>query len=167
MRFNMKPANIDDKLLEQIALMILNEKAVSQDQQQAAGAALAAKRGDIPASSLKGASKEMYKMSQKELEKFAGTKHKGLPVKKESLDLSHDEDELGMIRSEIYTIAKNAAELFRMLSTLQSPVDFPHWWQSKIIKAKYSISAAKDYLEFEMENQNIDTYTQIPEQKKK
>lgn len=63
----------------------LVEKSVSQDQQQAAGAALAAKRGDIPASSLKGASKEMYKMSEKELEKFAKTKHKGLPVKKESV----------------------------------------------------------------------------------
>lgn len=63
----------------------LVEKSVSQDQQQAAGAALAAKRGDIPVSSLKGASKEMYKMSEKELEKFAKTKHKGLPVKKESV----------------------------------------------------------------------------------
>jgi len=60
----------------------LEEKAVSKDQQRAAGAALAAKRGDAPKSKLKGASKEMMKMSTKELEKFAGTKHKGLPEKK-------------------------------------------------------------------------------------
>ena len=60
----------------------LQEKAVSKDQQRAAGAALAAKRGDAPKSKLKGASKEMMKMSTKELEKFAGTKHKGLPEKK-------------------------------------------------------------------------------------
>jgi len=64
----------------------LNEKAVSKSQQQAAGAALAAKRGDAPKSKLKGASKEMAKMPTKELEKFAKTKHKGLPEKKEKTD---------------------------------------------------------------------------------
>jgi hypothetical protein len=56
------------------------EKAVSRAQQQAAGAALAAKRGEGKAV---GASKEMAKMSTKELEKYAGTKHKGLPDKKD------------------------------------------------------------------------------------
>jgi hypothetical protein len=61
----------------------LTEKAKSKSQQQAAGAALAAKRGDAPKSTLKGASKEMAKMPAKELEKFAKTKHKGLPDKKE------------------------------------------------------------------------------------
>jgi hypothetical protein len=57
------------------------EKAVSQAQQQAAGIALAAKRsGKKPAG--KGAAAEMAKMPEKELEKFAKTKHKGLPEKK-------------------------------------------------------------------------------------
>jgi hypothetical protein len=55
------------------------EKAESKAQQKAAGAALAAKRGEGKAV---GASKEMMKMSTKELEKIAGTKHKGLPDKK-------------------------------------------------------------------------------------
>jgi hypothetical protein len=63
----------------------LNERAVSKKQQQAAGAALAAKRGEGKA---KGASKEMMKMSTKELKKFAGTKHKGLPEKKKKVDES-------------------------------------------------------------------------------
>ena len=63
----------------------IEEKAVSKSQQQAAGAALAAKRGDAPKSKLQGASKEMMKMSTKELEKYAGTKHKGLPKTKESI----------------------------------------------------------------------------------
>jgi hypothetical protein len=57
----------------------LMEKAVSKAQQKAAGAALAAKRGEGTA---KGASKEMAKMDTKELKKVAGTKHKGLPEKK-------------------------------------------------------------------------------------
>jgi len=60
----------------------LDEKSVSKAQQKAAGAALAAKRGDIPKSELTGASKEMLDMSEKDLEDFAGTKHKGLPEKK-------------------------------------------------------------------------------------
>ncbi|MBC2887107.1 DUF3008 family protein [Ochrobactrum sp. CM-21-5] len=57
--------------------------AKSKAQQQAAGAALAAKRGDKSKSELRGASKEMAKsMSEKELEKMASTKHKGKPEHK-------------------------------------------------------------------------------------
>ena len=51
----------------------------------AAGAALAAKRGEIKKSSLKGASKQMVKsMSTKQLKEFAGTKRKNLPRKTQS-----------------------------------------------------------------------------------
>jgi len=59
----------------------IEEKAVSKDQQRAAGIALKHKReGTKPQKG--SASEEMMKMSTKELEKFAGTKHKGLPEKK-------------------------------------------------------------------------------------
>lgn len=62
----------------------LNEKAMSQAQQKAAGAALSAKRGEIKPSELVGASKDMYdSMTTKDLEDFASTKHKGLPKKVE------------------------------------------------------------------------------------
>ena len=54
--------------------------AKSQAQQKAAGAALAAKRGDIKKSDLKGASKSMEKsMSEKQLDELASTKRKGKP----------------------------------------------------------------------------------------
>jgi hypothetical protein len=57
--------------------------ATSKAQQKAAGAALAAKRGEQPKSKLKGASKQMEKsMSEKQLDDFASTKRKGLPNKK-------------------------------------------------------------------------------------
>ena len=57
--------------------------AKSQAQQKAAGAALAAKRGDMKKSELKGASKSMEKsMSEKELEDMASTKRKGKPEHK-------------------------------------------------------------------------------------
>jgi hypothetical protein len=57
--------------------------ATSKAQQKAAGAALAAKRGDAKKYDLKGASRDMYdSMSEKQLEDFAETKRKGLPEKK-------------------------------------------------------------------------------------
>jgi Protein of unknwon function (DUF3008) len=54
--------------------------AKSKAQQKAAGAALAAKRGDQKVSKLKGPAKSMYQsMSEKELDKMASTKRKGKP----------------------------------------------------------------------------------------
>ena len=54
--------------------------AKSKKQQMAAGAALAAKRGDAPKSTLRGASKQMAdSMSKKQLEDLASTKRKKLP----------------------------------------------------------------------------------------
>lgn len=54
--------------------------AKSKAQQKAAGAALAAKRGDEKVGDLKGASKSMYKsMSETQLDDLASTKRKGKP----------------------------------------------------------------------------------------
>jgi Protein of unknwon function (DUF3008) len=54
--------------------------AKSKAQQKAAGAALAAKRGDQKVSKLKGPAKSMYQsMSERELDKMASTKRKGKP----------------------------------------------------------------------------------------
>jgi hypothetical protein len=50
--------------------------ARSAAQQKAAGAALSAKRGDTPKNKLKGASKSMMSMSEKQLEELAHTKRK-------------------------------------------------------------------------------------------
>jgi hypothetical protein len=54
--------------------------AKSKAQQKAAGAALSAKRGERPRSSLKGASREMVKsMSERQLEEFAAGTQEGKP----------------------------------------------------------------------------------------
>lgn len=54
--------------------------ATSKAQQKAAGAALAAKRGETDKAELRGASREMYEsMTEKELEDLAATPRKGLP----------------------------------------------------------------------------------------
>ena len=56
--------------------------AKSKKQQMAAGAALAAKRGEKPKSSLKGASRQMAEsMSETELKKMASAKRKKLPTR--------------------------------------------------------------------------------------
>lgn len=55
-------------------------KARSEAQQKAAGAALAAKRGEQDPDDLQGASREMYDdMSEAELEEMASTAHDDLP----------------------------------------------------------------------------------------
>ena len=54
--------------------------AKSKAQQKAAGAALAAKRGEAKKSDLQGASKGMYEsMTEKELHELAATRRKGKP----------------------------------------------------------------------------------------
>jgi broad specificity phosphatase PhoE len=54
--------------------------AKSRAQQKAAGAALAAKRGEVKKSELKRASRTMVEtMSESELEALASTRHKGKP----------------------------------------------------------------------------------------
>lgn len=74
--------------------------ATSKAQQQAAGAALAAKKKGTT-SGLKGASKAMAKMSKTELEKIASTKHKGLPKHvKESITMEEPMEETHMMGQE-------------------------------------------------------------------
>lgn len=54
--------------------------AKSKAQQKAAGAALAAKRGETSKGELKGASRSMEEsMTEKQLEELASTKRKGKP----------------------------------------------------------------------------------------
>jgi hypothetical protein len=86
-------------------------------------------------------------------------KKKGGTVEEGDLDLGHVDDEPGMLKANVYDIGKYALELYKMLSKfdkMEGEVDFPHWWQSKIIKAKDYISSAKHYLEFEVNEPQID-----------
>jgi len=73
---------------QNMKLKSLVEKALSQQQQKFFGTALSVKRGDTAKSDVnKAIVKVADDMSEKELEKFAGTKHKDLPKKVEE-DLS-------------------------------------------------------------------------------
>jgi acylphosphatase len=74
-------------------LKVIQEKAVSQNQQQLAGMALAHLRGEMPDASEE--VKKMAKMGEKKLRDFAKTKHEGLPekVQKEETQCKSDNKE--------------------------------------------------------------------------
>ena len=75
------------------------------------------------------------------------------------MDLGHQDDEPHMVKSELYQIGKAAMELYSMLEEydeIGQEVDFPAWWQSKITIAKENLVGAKNYLEFEVNEPNID-----------
>jgi len=65
-------------------LTMLNEKAVSEQQQKLFGLALSVKRGQTPRSEVSDeVLKIVDKMSEEEIRKYAKTSHEGLPEKKE------------------------------------------------------------------------------------
>ena len=73
----------------------LEEKSVSQQQQKIMGLALSVKRGDTPRSEVSKDVLDMVDgMTEKELEDFASTKHKGLPMKKEEFINEEDYDRM-------------------------------------------------------------------------
>jgi hypothetical protein len=72
----------------------------------------------------------------------------------EDTDLGHQDDEPGMLRADLSVIERYAEELGEMLAEFDGngeEVDFPHWWQAKIIKAKDYLVSAKHYLRAELE----------------
>jgi hypothetical protein len=92
-------------------------------------------------------------------DKYLGKRREAISKNmKEDLDLGHQDDEPGMLKGNVYQIAKNAVELYKALQAFEGhgEVDFPHWWQSKIIRAADDIQCAKEYLEFETKEPAID-----------
>ena len=81
----------------------------------------------------------------------------------EDMDLGHTDDEPNMIKADLYQIGKYAMELYKMVDQFDNgqEVDFPHWWQSKIITAKNMISSAKHYLEFELKEPELNAMVDV------
>ena len=84
----------------------------------------------------------------------------------EDLDLGHEDDEPHMLKADLYRIGKYAMELYKMVDQFEGEqeVDFPHWWQAKIINAKSCLVAAKHYLDFELKEPQIDAMTDVMSQ---
>ena len=66
------------------------------------------------------------------------------------LAVGHVDNERDMVRRNLYQMGTYCVELYKMLGELPDS-DFPHWWQSKIIKASTYLSDAKHYLENSLE----------------
>lgn len=80
--------------------------AFSQQQQKLMGLALAYKRGDVPDSKVSATIKKLASsMTEKELEKFASTKHKGLPKK-----VSEDDKSTKITKEELNQLVSDAVE---------------------------------------------------------
>ena len=77
----------------------------------------------------------------------------------EDLDIGHQDNEPRMLKKDLYRIAKYAAELYKMLDKFDvegQEVDFPQWWQAKIITSKEAMVKAKHYLDGELAVPQID-----------
>jgi hypothetical protein len=87
-------------------------------------------------------------------------KGRGVDLKNEDLDIGHQDNEPAMLKSDVYRIAKMAAMLYKQLDNydqMPGEVDFPHWWQAKIIKAYDYLQAAYGYLDGEEKTAAIDS----------
>jgi hypothetical protein len=81
----------------------------------------------------------------------------------EDLDLGHQDNEPHMLKADLYRIGKYSMELYKMVDKFDNgqEVDFPHWWQSKIIKAKDMLISAKHYLDFEIKEPQLDAMVDV------
>jgi gas vesicle protein len=72
----------------------------------------------------------------------------------EDVDLGHQDDEPGMLRADLSVIERYAEELGEMMAEfdeMNAEIDLPHWWQSKIVKARDYMVSAKHYLRAELD----------------
>ena len=81
----------------------------------------------------------------------------------EDLDIGHQDNEPHMLKADLYRIGKYAMELYKMVDQFEGEqeVDFPHWWQAKIIQAKSMLVSAKHYLDFETKEPQIDAIVDV------
>ena len=101
----------------------LQEKAVSQNQQQLAAMAIEYLDGNMPDAS--DAIKQMAKMGRKELKKFASTKHEGLPEKvKEEMDCGSDDKKKknGVDNRSLPTKINIAKNIVRAATGIKNPM---------------------------------------------
>jgi hypothetical protein len=75
------------------------------------------------------------------------------------LDVGHQDDEPNMLKSSAMETAEYAAKLYKKLDKYDQhdgEVDFPNWWQKKLILAREYMSAAYHYLDSEEKQPALD-----------
>jgi len=82
----------------------------------------------------------------------------------EDVDLGHEDNEPHMLKADLYRIGKYSMDLYKILDGFddgETEFDFPHWWQSKIVKARLMLTSAKHYLDFELNEPEIDAMVNV------
>ena len=80
------------------------------------------------------------------------------PVR-ETHSVGHIDDEPGMLKQFAFDTAEYAVKLYKLLhhyEQMEDQVDFPNWWQHKVMMAREYMSKATHYLEFETMKPQID-----------
>ena len=80
-------------------------------------------------------------------------------AQKEDKDIGHQDDEPDMLQSTAFETAQYAAKLVKKLQKydqFDGEVDFPNWWQAKLILAKDYMQKAYHYLDSEEKQPAID-----------
>ena len=83
---------------------------------------------------------------------------------REDVDLGHEDNEPHMLKADLYRIGKYSMDLYKILDGFddgETEFDFPHWWQSKIVKARLMLTSAKHYLDFELNEPEIDAMVNV------
>ena len=127
----------------------LQEKAVSKQQQKLMGLALAYKRGEVSGDKVSDTVKDLAKgMSEKELEDFAKTKHKGLPQKKEDNEVSNRS---AALKPQMYNDPNTGKKKVRMIPTKSNivktndPEDVKEAYDPKHVKMAIGVASDKRY----------------------
>ena len=81
------------------------------------------------------------------------------PRQDEDTDVGHQDDEPNMLKSSAMETAEYAAKLYKKLDRYDNQdgeVDFPNWWQKKLILAREYMSSAYHYLDSEEKQPAMD-----------
>ena len=108
---------------------------------------------------IKGIAKQKGGKDELESVDYAVATDRAKKLAEDDLDVGHQDDEPRMLKKDIYNMGKYAMEIYKKLDRyddMEGEVDFPHWWQSKLTKAKSMLQSAYDYLDGEEKMDQID-----------
>ena len=143
-----------DKVAYGRAIKLIQKESTEMEEKKLT-AAEKRKKEDI----LKGIKKQKGGKDKLEPVDYAVATDRAKKLAEGDLDVGHQDDEPRMLKKDIYNMGKYAMEIFKKLDKyddMEGEVDFPHWWQSKITKAKSMLQSAYDYLDGEEKISQID-----------
>jgi len=77
------------------------------------------------------------------------SENKSKNIQKEDLDIGHEDNEPKMLKAELARAGQMIQMLYKAIDKYdgQGEVDFPQWWQKKIIQANTMLDSAFDYID--------------------